>query len=137
MTSVGSLEEEASKRRERLKAMRDKSQKSEGEAKKQKTDEVTDAGTEALPKPVFRSYKPKDENLQVRMDISKMGIEEMAACAYKGIDYVSMNCMNGLLFVFRRRLWTQPNRAASTIKSRIKWKPAKARCLVPSSRMFR
>ena len=74
MTSVGSLEEEAAKRRERLKAMRDKSQKSEGEAKKQKTSEGTDDGTEALPKPVFRSYKPKDENLQVRMYIGGVGI---------------------------------------------------------------
>ena len=62
MASVGSLEEEAAKRRERLKAMREKGQqKSDGDAKKQKTDE---AETE-LPKPVFRSYKPKDENLQV------------------------------------------------------------------------
>ena len=63
MTSVGSLEEEAAKRRERLKAMRDKSQqKGEGDAKKQKTD---DDDSVALPKPVFRSYKPKDETLQV------------------------------------------------------------------------
>ena len=62
MTSIGSLEEEAAKRRERLKAMREKGQqKGDGEAKKRKTEEEDSP----LPKPVFRSYKPKDENLQV------------------------------------------------------------------------
>ena len=61
---MGSLEEAAAKRRERLKAMREKGQlKADGDVKKQRTEEA-DAET-ALPKPVFRSYKPKDENLQV------------------------------------------------------------------------
>ena len=62
MASVGSLEEEAAKRRERLKAMRDKTQqKTDEEAKKQKLDD----SALSLPNPVFRSYKPKDETLQV------------------------------------------------------------------------
>ena len=56
------MEEEAAKRRERLKAMRNKSQqKTDEEAKKPKTDD----SAEALPKPIFRSYKPRDETLQV------------------------------------------------------------------------
>jgi len=78
MTSVGSLEEEAAKRRERLKAMRDKSQqKVEGDAKKQKTDDGVEAAAASLPKPVFRSYKPKDENLQEAiMDPAKPGSVE-------------------------------------------------------------
>ena len=66
MASVGSLEEEANKRRERLKAMREKGHnKTEGDSKKQKTEEAEAETEAALPKPVFRSYKPKDENLQV------------------------------------------------------------------------
>ena len=63
MLSVGSLEEAAAKRRERLKAMREKGQlKADGDVKKQRMEEADVEA--ALPKPVFRSYKPKDENLQ-------------------------------------------------------------------------
>ena len=39
--------------------------KTEGDSKKQKTEEAEAETEAALPKPVFRSYKPKDENLQV------------------------------------------------------------------------
>merc|ERR1712168_867963 len=47
----------------------------EGDAKKQKTDDGVDSAAAAsLPKPVFRSYKPKDENLQEAiMDPAKPG----------------------------------------------------------------
>jgi len=38
--------------------------KTEGDSKKQKTEEAEAETEAALPKPVFRSYKPKDENLQ-------------------------------------------------------------------------
>lgn len=55
--NIGNLEDEALKRRERLKALK---RKREG-----KPDENTDknSSNEVLPKPVFRSYKPADENL--------------------------------------------------------------------------
>ncbi|XP_026461802.1 coiled-coil domain-containing protein 12-like [Ctenocephalides felis] len=54
---VGSLEEEALKRKERLRAL------------KRKTDQESSSAnnssiSESLPKPIFRSYKPQDEQLQ-------------------------------------------------------------------------
>uniref|UniRef100_A0A6M2DG32 Putative cwf18 pre-mrna splicing factor n=1 Tax=Xenopsylla cheopis TaxID=163159 RepID=A0A6M2DG32_XENCH len=52
---VGSLEEEALKRKERLRALKRKpEQDSNG----------TNTSSENLPKPTFRSYKPQDEQLQ-------------------------------------------------------------------------
>lgn len=55
---IGSLEEEALKRKERLQALKRKNEESEGN--KTNTDEI-------LPKPKFRSYKPQDENLKNNM----------------------------------------------------------------------
>ncbi|XP_064488559.1 coiled-coil domain-containing protein 12-like [Ornithodoros turicata] len=52
--NVGSLEEQALKRKERLRALREKKNKGE----------ETTSDRETLPKPVFRSYKPEDEGLQ-------------------------------------------------------------------------
>ncbi|OWF52229.1 coiled-coil domain-containing protein 12-like [Mizuhopecten yessoensis] len=57
MASVGSMEEAARKRKEKLRAMRTKQNQSGENA--METDEK-----EALPKPVFRSYKPQDESLK-------------------------------------------------------------------------
>jgi len=54
--AVGQLEEEARKRKERLKALRQKLQGKEVE------EENTVANP--LPRPAFRSYNPKDEQLQ-------------------------------------------------------------------------
>ncbi|XP_070160020.1 coiled-coil domain-containing protein 12 [Polyergus mexicanus] len=55
---IGSLEEEALKRKERLQALKRKNEESEGNRKN--TNEI-------LPKPKFRSYKPQDENLKNNM----------------------------------------------------------------------
>ncbi|KYN17672.1 PREDICTED: coiled-coil domain-containing protein 12 [Trachymyrmex cornetzi] len=55
---IGSLEEQALKRKERLQALKRKNE--EGK------ESVTDT-TEDLPKPKFRSYKPQDENLKDNM----------------------------------------------------------------------
>ncbi|XP_060077240.1 coiled-coil domain-containing protein 12-like [Ylistrum balloti] len=57
MASVGSMEEAARKRKERLRALRAK-QNQPGE------NAVEIEEKEALPKPVFRSYKPQDESLK-------------------------------------------------------------------------
>ncbi|XP_063377465.1 coiled-coil domain-containing protein 12 [Cydia fagiglandana] len=56
--SVGSLEEQALKRKERLRNLKRKNRISENE--------TSDAAAEkvSLPKPKFRSYKPQDETLQ-------------------------------------------------------------------------
>ncbi|XP_063533518.1 coiled-coil domain-containing protein 12 [Cydia strobilella] len=56
--SVGSLEEQALKRKERLKNLKRKNRTSEND--------LSDAPAEkvSLPKPKFRSYKPQDETLQ-------------------------------------------------------------------------
>ncbi|XP_020280406.1 coiled-coil domain-containing protein 12 [Pseudomyrmex gracilis] len=55
---VGSLEEEALKRKERLQALKRKNE----ETKENKKDMI-----ETLPKPKFRSYKPQDEGLKSNM----------------------------------------------------------------------
>ncbi|KYQ58191.1 Coiled-coil domain-containing protein 12 [Trachymyrmex zeteki] len=55
---IGSLEEEALKRKERLQALKRKNE----EGKESAIDM-----TENLPKPKFRSYKPQDENLKSNM----------------------------------------------------------------------
>ncbi|XP_072757679.1 coiled-coil domain-containing protein 12 [Anoplolepis gracilipes] len=55
---IGSLEEEALKRKERLQALKRKNEESIENRKD--TDEI-------LPKPKFRSYKPQDENLKNNM----------------------------------------------------------------------
>ncbi|XP_071561961.1 coiled-coil domain-containing protein 12 [Temnothorax nylanderi] len=52
---IGSLEEEALKRKERLQALKRKNE----EGKENESDTV-----ENLPKPKFRSYKPQDESLK-------------------------------------------------------------------------
>ncbi|KYM80261.1 Coiled-coil domain-containing protein 12 [Atta colombica] len=52
---IGSLEEEALKRKERLQALKRKNE----EGKENANDMI-----ENLPKPKFRSYKPQDENLK-------------------------------------------------------------------------
>ncbi|XP_055347972.1 coiled-coil domain-containing protein 12-like [Paramacrobiotus metropolitanus] len=97
--SVGSLEDEAQKRRERLKAMR-----------KQTMDEASDC-TEAipgsprskrpadeaeapvLPKPKFRSYNPKSEELQgavlpkaVPVDVNALVRDQLEAAADGGLS---------------------------------------------------
>ncbi|XP_003737127.1 coiled-coil domain-containing protein 12 [Galendromus occidentalis] len=56
--NVGKLEENALKRKERLRQLR--------EQRKRKIDPEHDnsQASEALPKPVFRTYRPNDENLQ-------------------------------------------------------------------------
>ncbi|CAL1676880.1 unnamed protein product [Lasius platythorax] len=51
---IGSLEEEALRRKERLQALKRKNEESK---ENKNTDEI-------LPKPKFRSYKPQDENLK-------------------------------------------------------------------------
>ncbi|VDI17599.1 coiled-coil domain-containing protein 12-like [Mytilus galloprovincialis] len=57
MSDVGSLAEAARKRKERLKNLKGKQNTTESE--------VADSElSEKLPKPVFRSYRPHDENLQ-------------------------------------------------------------------------
>nr|XP_022343655.1 coiled-coil domain-containing protein 12-like [Crassostrea virginica] len=55
MESVGKMQEEALKRKERLKALKEKKGNENSESPLE---------GEQLPKPVFRSYKPKDESLQ-------------------------------------------------------------------------
>ncbi|GAB1866470.1 Coiled-coil domain-containing protein 12 [Camponotus japonicus] len=55
---IGSLEEEALRRKERLQALKRKNE--ESKENRDNTDEV-------LPKPKFRSYKPQDENLKNNM----------------------------------------------------------------------
>lgn len=73
--SVGSLEEQALKRKERLRALREKKSAGKG-AEGSSNGEVS--AHEALPKPVFRSYKPEDEALQeaVIPEVSPAAIEE-------------------------------------------------------------
>ncbi|XP_063360792.1 coiled-coil domain-containing protein 12 [Cydia amplana] len=56
--SVGSLEEQALKRKERLKNLKRKNHTSENETSDASAEKVS------LPKPKFRSYKPQDETLQ-------------------------------------------------------------------------
>ena len=65
--SIGSLEEEARKRKERLKALRDQRKGDDVPAKKEKLD---------LPKPdlKLRNYMPADEELQkAKLDATKPG----------------------------------------------------------------
>ncbi|GFO20390.1 coiled-coil domain-containing protein 12 [Plakobranchus ocellatus] len=69
MAAVGTLNDEALKRKERLKAMRDKhsSNKNDDESAME-TEEIK----EKLPKPSFRSYKPGSETLKdLSMDTIK------------------------------------------------------------------
>ncbi|XP_013405733.1 coiled-coil domain-containing protein 12 [Lingula anatina] len=64
MAEVGQLEDAALKRKERLRRMR---QRAEGDGEGlEAPDAKRSAGNEneMLPKPVFRSYKPQDENLK-------------------------------------------------------------------------
>ncbi|XP_033732059.1 coiled-coil domain-containing protein 12-like [Pecten maximus] len=60
MASVGSMEEAARKRKERLRALKTKQNQS---VEPGENDMETDV-MEALPKPVFRSYKPQDNSLK-------------------------------------------------------------------------
>ncbi|XP_014255270.1 coiled-coil domain-containing protein 12 [Cimex lectularius] len=56
---VGTLEEEGLKRKERLKALKRKQDENDAQSKKAKNNNAN-----AIPKPVFRSYLPKDEKLK-------------------------------------------------------------------------
>lgn len=60
MASVGSMEEAARKRKERLRALKAKQNQTTSPG----DDEMETDEKEALPKPVFRSYKPQDDNLK-------------------------------------------------------------------------
>ncbi|XP_023240194.1 coiled-coil domain-containing protein 12-like [Centruroides sculpturatus] len=57
-SNIGNLEEEALKRKERLRLLRDKAKGKKNEEKE------TSNNKEELPKPVFRSYQPQDKTLQ-------------------------------------------------------------------------
>lgn len=72
---VGSLEEQALKRKERLRALREKKT---GANDAEEGDKAKQPVPESLPKPVFRSYRPEDEVLKesVIPDISPAAIEE-------------------------------------------------------------
>ncbi|XP_041372257.1 coiled-coil domain-containing protein 12-like [Gigantopelta aegis] len=62
MTSVTSLEDEARKRKERLRALREKhTGRQDGSHSAMDCDSET---KQKLPRPVFRSYKPQDEKLK-------------------------------------------------------------------------
>ncbi|XP_076455715.1 coiled-coil domain-containing protein 12-like [Babylonia areolata] len=61
MASVGTLEEEARKRKERLRNLARKQK--EDETAEENNEESTDK-QEKLPRPVFRSYRPQAEELQ-------------------------------------------------------------------------
>ncbi|KAK8779375.1 coiled-coil domain-containing protein 12 [Amblyomma americanum] len=71
---VGSLEEQALKRKERLRALREK----KAGANDAGTGEDKASSHESLPKPVFRSYRPEDDALKesVLPDASPAAIEE-------------------------------------------------------------
>ncbi|KAH6924908.1 hypothetical protein HPB50_026413 [Hyalomma asiaticum] len=71
---IGSLEEQALKRKERLRALREKKTGAGDSGDKDKPA----AAQESLPKPVFRSYRPEDEALKesVIPDVSPAAIEE-------------------------------------------------------------
>ncbi|KAK6971173.1 coiled-coil domain-containing protein 12 [Biomphalaria glabrata] len=59
MAAVGTLNDEALKRKERLKALRER-QSAQSDAVQQEEEKET----EKLPKPVFRSYKPESDRLK-------------------------------------------------------------------------
>ncbi|ESO06490.1 hypothetical protein HELRODRAFT_160665 [Helobdella robusta] len=59
-----SLQEEAQKRRERLKNLRERKDKLENDESDEKKAKMDDDVCQALPKPVFRSYQPTDEKLK-------------------------------------------------------------------------
>ncbi|WAR06341.1 CCD12-like protein [Mya arenaria] len=61
MAAVGSLEETALKRKERLKNLKNKNK---GDASENGQENDADTEKEKLPRPVFRSYKPLDESLK-------------------------------------------------------------------------
>ncbi|KAH3692613.1 coiled-coil domain-containing protein 12-like [Dreissena polymorpha] len=61
MAAVGTLEESALKRKERLNNLRNKNK--DDDAPKRQGDDANH-GKEKLPRPVFRSYKPLDESLK-------------------------------------------------------------------------
>ncbi|XP_002406102.3 coiled-coil domain-containing protein 12 [Ixodes scapularis] len=71
---VGSLEEQALKRKERLLALR---QKKTSGANAGPESEKEESAHETLPKPVFRSYKPEDETLREATlpEVSPVSIE--------------------------------------------------------------
>ncbi|XP_053681912.1 coiled-coil domain-containing protein 12 [Sabethes cyaneus] len=53
--SIGTLEEEALKRKERLKNLKRKQESNSAE---------TDRSTESVPKPIFRNYRPESEGIK-------------------------------------------------------------------------
>ncbi|GFR62787.1 coiled-coil domain-containing protein 12 [Elysia marginata] len=63
MAAVGTLSDEALKRKERLKAMRDKHAAPQNDVDMQYETEKAEL-KERLPKPTFRSYKPGSEKLK-------------------------------------------------------------------------
>lgn len=69
--NVGSLEEQALKRKERLRALREKKTTGNNTAEEA-------SPHESLPKPVFRSYKPEDDTLKAAAlpEASPISIEE-------------------------------------------------------------
>ncbi|KAL5010999.1 hypothetical protein ScPMuIL_013304 [Solemya velum] len=65
MAGVGHMEEEAWKRKERLKSLKRKQNHTDDNgADKDAPGDITEEPKESLPKPVFRSYKPQDESLK-------------------------------------------------------------------------
>ncbi|XP_048238001.1 coiled-coil domain-containing protein 12-like [Haliotis rufescens] len=68
MASVGTLENAARKRKERLRALREKKHENS-------KDEVSEQSeSDKLPRPIFRSYKPQDEGLKEHaLDVVKPG----------------------------------------------------------------
>ncbi|XP_064630579.1 coiled-coil domain-containing protein 12-like [Lineus longissimus] len=63
-TEVGKMQDEANKRKERLKAMRDRQRQLEGDVNEPPDKRANLDSGESLPKPIFRSYKPQDERLK-------------------------------------------------------------------------
>lgn len=59
--SVGSLEDNAAKRKERLAALK---RKLKNKDEKENGKSTTEEDEESLPTPLFRSYKPQDTELQ-------------------------------------------------------------------------
>ncbi|CAH1774813.1 unnamed protein product [Owenia fusiformis] len=65
MAEVGSMQDEARKRKERLLSMKRKGTSTGIQDDNEPSEKVqAEDGSEKLPKPVFRSYKPMDEQLK-------------------------------------------------------------------------
>ncbi|XP_071493490.1 coiled-coil domain-containing protein 12-like [Diadema antillarum] len=66
MDTVGSLQEQALKRKERLKNLRKKQEDDEDDASqaKRKAEVLDESNGDEVKKPVFKNYKPEDDTLQ-------------------------------------------------------------------------